>query len=88
MFDFFSDLFDEIGKNAFRYQVDSGKKIIVQGYKTILQINEENIVLKLKNGEMSISGKNLKVNEFSTNTFIATGKIFKVEIYGGDKNEK
>ena len=88
MFDFFNDLFDEITHNSFRYQVDSGKKIIVQGYKNIVHLNEEKIVLKLKNGEMAILGKQLKVVEFSTNTFIATGKIVTVEIYGGDKNEK
>ena len=48
MFDFFVDLFGEIKKDAFRYQVDCGKKIVVQGYKSVLVSNEEKIVLKLE----------------------------------------
>ena len=87
MFDFFVDLFGEIKKDAFRYQVDCGKKIVVQGYKSVLASNEEKIVLKLKNGELNIIGKNLKIVEFGTNTFIATGAIKSVETVGGD-NEK
>lgn len=87
MFDFFVDLFGEIKKDAFRYQVDCGKKIVVQGYKSVLALNEERIVLKLKNGELNIIGNNLKIVEFGTNTFVATGTIKSVETAGGD-NEK
>ena len=87
MFDFFVDLFGEIKKDAFRYQVDCGKKIVVQGYKSVLVSNEEKIVLKLKNGELNIIGKNLKIVEFGTNTFVATGTIKSIETVGGD-NEK
>lgn len=87
MFDFFVDLFGEIKKDAFRYQVDCGKKIVVQGYKSVLVSNEEKIVLKLKNGELNIIGNNLKIVEFGTNTFVATGTIKSIETVGGD-NEK
>lgn len=83
MFDFFVDLFGEIKKNAFRYQVDCGKKIVVQGYKSVLVSNEEEIVLKLENGELNIIGNNLKIVEFGTNTFVATGTIKSVETAGG-----
>lgn len=87
MFDFFVDLFGEIKKDAFRYQVDCGKKIVVQGYKSVLVSNEEKIVLKLKNGELNIFGNNLKIVEFGTNTFVATGTIKSIETVGGG-NEK
>lgn len=83
MFDFFVDLFGEIKKDAFRYQVDCGKKIVVQGYKSVLVSNEEKIVLKLENGELNIIGNNLKIVEFGTNTFVATGTIKSVETTGG-----
>mgnify|MGYP002763739081 CR=1 FL=1 len=83
MFDFFVDLFGEIKKDAFRYQVDCGKKIVVQGYKSVLVSNEEKIVLKLENGELNIIGNNLKIVEFGTNTFVATGTIKSVETAGG-----
>lgn len=87
MFDFFVDLFGEIKKDAFRYQVDCGKKIVVQGYKSVFVSGEEKIVLKLKNGELNIIGNNLKIVEFGTNTFVATGTIKSIETVGGD-NEK
>ena len=87
MFDFFVDLFGEIKKDAFRYQVDCGKKIVVQGYKSVLVSNEEKIVLKLKNGELNIIGNKLKIVEFGTNTFVAIGTIKSVETVGDD-NEK
>lgn len=87
MFDFFVDLFGEIKKDAFRYQVDCGKKIVVQGYKSVLVLGDEKIVLKLKNGELNIIGNNLKIIEFGTNTFVATGTIKSIETVGGG-NEK
>ena len=82
MFDFFVDLFGEVKKSSFRYQVDSGKKIAIQGYKNILIISDTKIVIKLFIGELVVEGKNLKVKEMETNTIIVVGKISKVSTSG------
>ena len=75
MFDFFNDLFCEIKNGTYRYQVESGKQIVVEGYKNILMIEQNCIVLKLKDGELQILGKNLNVIELSSNTIKIAGKI-------------
>ena len=75
VFDFFNDLFYEIKKGVFRYQVESGKQIVIEGYKNILRIDECCVVLKLSNGELQIAGENLKVKELSSNTIKIVGKI-------------
>ena len=75
MFDFFNSFFDEIKKGAFRYQVSSGNQIVVEGYKSVLKIDGEKIVLKLGSGELEILGSCLKVKEFGSNTIIISGKI-------------
>ena len=75
MFDFFNGFFDEIKKGSFRYQVSSGNQIAVEGYKSVLKIDDEKIVLKLGSGELEILGSNLKVKEFGSNTIIISGKI-------------
>ena len=75
MFDFFNDLFCEIKNGTYRYQVDSGKQIVVEGYKNILRIEQNCVVLRLQNGELQISGIELNVKELSSNTIKIAGKI-------------
>ena len=75
MFDFFNDLFCEIKRGEFRYQVESGKQIVIEGYKNILKIDDSHIILKLSNGELHVVGENLKVKELSSNTIKIVGKI-------------
>lgn len=87
MFDFFNDLFGECKKSNYRIQIDSGKKIVVEGYKNILLIDNKNIILKLCNEELSIVGKDLKIQQLGTNTIIICGKILGVSTQG-ERNEK
>ena len=87
MFDFFDEMFGEIEKHNYRYQVDSGKKIVVEGYKNVLKIEENCVLLKLKTNEMEILGCSLKVVELGTNTIKIVGIIKSVVITGGE-NEK
>ena len=75
MFDFFDEFFGEIKKGAYRYQVDSGRQIAIEGYKNVLRIDENSIVVKIDNGEIEVLGQNLKVKELSTNTIVVYGKI-------------
>ena len=87
MFDFFNDFFDEIKKGAFRYQVNGGKGIVVEGYKNVLKIETNSVVLKLNNGELEILGTNLKIREIGGNTIVIEGKIQSVNQVG-ECNEK
>ena len=79
MFDFFNDLFSEIDKKSYRYQVDSGKKIVIEGFKNILLITDSRIVLKLFDGELEISGQNFKVKQLGQNNLVVKGDIFSVK---------
>lgn len=87
MFDFFSDLFAECKKSSYRIQIDSGKKIVIEGYKNILLIDSNNVILRLCDEELSIIGRNLKIQQLGTNTIIICGKILQISTQGG-KNEK
>ena len=87
MFDFFNGFFDEIKKGSFRYQVNSGNQIVVEGYKNILKIDNGIIVLKLSGGELEILGDCLKVKEFGSDTIVIVGKIQSVNQIGA-YNEK
>ena len=79
MFDFFDDMFCETKKCYFRYQVDSGRQIVVEGYKNILLVCPEKIVLKISNGELQINGCNMCVKEFCAGTIKVVGMITSVE---------
>ena len=87
MFDFFNDLFSECKKSSYRIQIDSGKKIVVEGYKNILFVDSDNIILKLYETELDIKGKDLKIQQFGTNTIIVCGKIYQISTQG-EKDEK
>lgn len=82
MFDFFDEFFGEIKKGAFRYQVDSGNQIAVEGYKNVLKIDDACIILKLYDGEIEILGSNLKVKELGANTIVVVGNIKTVNQVG------
>ena len=78
MFDFFDELFGEIEKHSYRYQVDSGKKIVIQGHKNILRIEESTVIVGLKCGELTVCGQNLRVSELGSKQIKIAGKIFSV----------
>lgn len=80
MFEFCNDI-KELKNNIleYRYQNYGGKVVIVQGYKDIIFFDENSVCLKLKTGEITLSGENLKVEEFSSNTIKIIGKILKIE---------
>lgn len=88
MFDFFCELFGELNKKSYRFQVDNGKKIVVQGYKNVLLITESRISIRLFDGELEINGKNLRIKELSQNTLIVNGKINSILTGNGDDGKQ
>ncbi len=89
MFDFIDEL-KELKNNAvgYRYINYGGKLVIVQGYKDILFFDDTTVTLKLKTGELSISGTKLVVTEFSTNSIKIIGNINKIEVEGIKDEDK
>lgn len=89
MFDFIDEL-KELKNNAvgYRYINYGGKLVIVQGYKDILFFDDTVVTLKLKTGELSISGTKLVVTEFSTNSIKIVGNISKIEVEGIKDEDK
>lgn len=89
MFDFIDEL-KELKNNAvgYRYINYGGKLVIVQGYKDILFFDDTTVTLKLKTGELSISGTKLVVTEFSTNSIKIVGNISKIEVEGIKDEDK
>ena len=89
MFDFIDEL-KELKNNAvgYRYINYGGKLVIVQGYKDILFFDDTVVTLKLKTGELSVSGTKLTVTEFSTNSIKIVGNISKIEVEGIKDEDK
>lgn len=93
MFNFLNDIIDrsalpmEQRVFVYKYINVGGNVIYVQGYKDILSFSEDEIVLKIKNGELKISGCNLNIKDLNINTITICGKIKSVLEIGGIHNE-
>lgn len=72
-----------VKKNSFKYVNFNGEVFYFQNFKDIITISSEEIILKLFAGEVSISGKNLKINEISHKFISLSGQIVKVEVKNG-----
>ncbi len=72
-------------KNLYKYVNLGGKGLYVQGYKDILSLEKNLIVLKLKRGELEIKGKNLNIKDINISTMVVSGKIEEVKEFGYEK---
>jgi sporulation protein YqfC len=90
MFNFLNDINDLLQvpiTNTFsdyKYVNLSGKVIYVQGYKDVLTFSQTNIILKLKSGELNITGENLNIKDLNLNSIVIEGVIKIVEQVGGN----
>ena len=82
--EFLNDLNVETKSNKqfkrFKYVNYNGEVFYFQNFKDIISFSSEEVILKLFNGEASIKGENLKINEISTKFISLSGKILKVEV--------
>ena len=53
--------------------------LCVQGFLSVLKIEQNSIALKTKTGELLITGENLNIKELSLNEIKIVGEIFKIE---------
>lgn len=63
---------------GYEYVNYGGNQVNVMGYKDLLFFDEEKVILKVKNGEILVSGKNLQVLEVSHGFIIIKGEISSV----------
>jgi len=84
MFSFIKDLFEEkeLTKEVLQYKTVmlSNKLMVVQGFLTLLKVEENEIILKVKDGELTISGQDLKIKEINNKVISIKGLLQKVEV--------
>lgn len=91
MFSFINEFLNDINvktkgavkSKSFKYVNYNGEVFYFQNFKDIILISNEEIILKLFSGEVSISGENLEIKEISNKFISLTGKILKVEVRNG-----
>lgn len=64
---------------AYKYVNIGGRTVYVQNYKDVLSFNEEEIILKLKDGELKIIGENLNIKDLNLNSIVISGVISLIE---------
>ena len=57
----------------------SGKIIYVEGHMGLVLLSKEKIIFKVKRGQVSVEGKDLKMPEISENTLLISGQVERVE---------
>jgi len=81
--------FDEIAKitnlpldifnNGFRLINFSNKTVYIEGFTSILNFTDSEIVIKLKKGVSKITGSKLKIKHMNLESIIVVGDILSVE---------
>lgn len=66
--------------NAFKYVNFNNEIFYLQSFKDIISFSDEEIIVKLFEGEISISGSNLTIKEISQRFLCIKGKISKIEV--------
>ncbi len=84
------DFFDEISKmtnlplelinQGYRYVNFAGKSLYVAGYKKIIVLSKDEVVLKLPKGRMKVVGQDMVIKDLNLSQLILVGKIISVEV--------
>ncbi|MBQ7307199.1 MAG: YabP/YqfC family sporulation protein [Clostridia bacterium] len=62
-------------KNGFKYTNYNNEVLVIENIKNLIYCYKEEIVIKLKQGEIKIEGKNLKIKELGKTTICISGEI-------------
>lgn len=89
MFNFINEFFNDINvttnkavkSNSFKYVCFNGEIFYIQNFKDIISFSDEEVVIKLFNGELCVLGKNLRLIELSKKFICLKGKIENVEVH-------
>lgn len=85
MFNFFDEIKNKVRSvkedvfDNFNIVNLSGKMLYVEGHMGLVQLSKEKIVFKVKKGQISVEGRELKIPEISENTLYICGQIDRVE---------
>ena len=62
-------------KNGFKYTNYNNKIVVIENIKNLISCFQEEIIIKLKQGEIKVVGQNLKIKELGKTTICISGKI-------------
>ena len=81
MFGFINDYMKEfeLSNPDYKMVFIGGDFLCVQGFKSVLKIESDNIVLKTKSSELNIVGENLFIKELGKEEIKICGNILKIE---------
>ena len=84
MFNFFDALKKENLKvdigNSFNVVFTAGKLLYIEGHKGLLKLEDEIVVIKVKNGVLTIKGSQMFLKDLKKDVVIIQGKINNIEI--------
>ena len=84
MFNFINEISELSGlpineaAGGYKYINLGGRSVYVQNYKDVLSFSNEEIVLKLKDGELKIVGEDLNIKDLNLNSITIKGNILSV----------
>lgn len=81
MFNFFNEFTLSKELKGYRYVNINGKQVYVQGFKNLLLISDEKIILKVDDKEIEILGTNLNIQELGNKVILINGNICGVNEY-------
>lgn len=71
--EFLTDGYDK--QHSFQYTNYNNRVLVLEGMKNLLICTDKEIVIKLKQGELSIKGSCLKIKEMNKSLISISGKI-------------
>ena len=82
--------FDELAKisglpfeminNGYKVVNFCGKSVFIEGFKTIISVDKETVVLKLKKGRIKVVGTELTIKDINLGQIFVNGNIIGIEV--------
>lgn len=85
LLDNFSEFFElpkELVTSSTKITVIENKRVLIEGYKQVMDYYENYIKVKTNNNEVVIDGKNLDIKEITDSTLIINGVIYSLNYKG------
>lgn len=86
MFKFFEDISKLVGLDEKEYVGGykiinfDGRAVYIEGYRSLMSISKEEVVLKLKKGRLKVIGKDIVIKDLNEGVLVVYGKITSVEV--------
>lgn len=70
----------DIINNGYKVVNFCGKSVFIEGFKSIISVEKEMVVLKLKKGRIKVCGEGLTIKDINLGQIFINGTIFCVEV--------